>query len=170
MRRLILSVLTLALLSLPAPSFSKGGYAYGTDNDPEHGFGWAVVSGENTSMSDMDDLDRMGDLKKRFGDEFLYIRDGRARYVIQDRGLMDRASQACESIQDYGKEVGVIASVKALQALSCWVSDNDDRRADHLDRRLEKATKRLEHAVKEVKHELREILSDAKERHLAVRL
>jgi hypothetical protein len=110
--------LALGLVLLPSVSYSKGGYAFGSDNDPDHGLGWAIVSGEDTSMSELSDLDRIEELKHSFGDEFLYIRDGSARYVIQDPDLIGRARKAQESIQLYGREIGIIAGAKAREALA----------------------------------------------------
>src|SRR5439155_21072201 len=77
-----LAILTSIFLP-PAASAKDSSISFDTDRD---GFGWAIVSGENTSMSDMDDLDSFDNLKEKYGDEFLFLREGDNRYVIRDRG------------------------------------------------------------------------------------
>lgn len=120
----LLSVLALGILAVPAPSFAKGdhsyrsGYSYGTDSDRDHGLGWAIVTGENTNISDLDDIESIDGLKKRFGDEFLYIRDGHDRYIIEDREMMERAQRASQSVQKYGREVGEAARARAHETLA----------------------------------------------------
>src|SRR3989442_8360516 len=94
-----------------------GSHSHGFDNDRES-LGWAIVSGNNTSMSDMKDLDSMDMLKSEFGKEFLYIRLGEDRYVIRDPALMRRAQDAVRPMQEAGQEIGEAARAQAEQALA----------------------------------------------------
>jgi signal transduction histidine kinase len=112
---LSLAIAVLTLAALPA-NVAVGHYTYGFDNDRDY-LGWAIVSHDNTSMSGLDDLDSVESLKTDFGEEFLYIRLGRDRYVIRDRSLIARAEDAAKPMQEAGKEVGKIARAQAEQAL-----------------------------------------------------
>ena len=127
----------------PAPS-SGHSYAFGTHDDKDQGLGWAIVDGENTSMSDMRGLESLDDLKSRFGDEFLYIREGRDQYVIEDEKLVARARQAARGIQKYGKEIGELARAQARLALGV---SRQDRRVDKLERAQAKLERRIERAA-----------------------
>jgi len=112
--KIALATLAAALMAAGASAGSYG-YDHGNDRDP---LSWTIVSGDNTSMSDMQDLDSMDDLKERFGDEFLFIRLGEDRYVIRDRGLMKRAEEAARPMRDAGREIGKAARAQAEAALS----------------------------------------------------
>src|SRR6185503_14215308 len=101
-------VAVLALAGVSAANHEHG-YSFGSDDN----LGWAIVSDDNTSMSDMSTLDSMDDLKSEFGDEFLYIRLGKDRYVIRDRALMRRAQEAARPMQEAGREIGEIARAQA---------------------------------------------------------
>ena len=112
--KIALATLAAALMAAGASAGSYG-YDHGNDRDP---LSWTIVSGDNTSMSDMQDLDSMDDLKERFGDEFLFIRLGEDRYVIRDRALMKRAEEAARPMRDAGREIGKAARAQAKAALS----------------------------------------------------
>jgi hypothetical protein len=178
MHRTLPVVLAAAILSLAVPGTSSAdSYAYGSDQDEEDSFGWAIISGENTSMSDMRDLDSMDDLKDRFGDEFLYIRDGKDRYVISDPGMVERALEASQQIRKYGKEMGKLARAQARiavdESLQSWGGRGDRLSASEkkeLRRRSDEASKRLQQGVRRVQRDMHEILKAAKSRGLAERL
>ena len=68
-------------------------------------------------MSDMDDLDSFDNLKEKYGDEFLFLREGDNRYVIRDRGLMERAQRAVKPVNDAGRELGESVTLQAQEAL-----------------------------------------------------
>ena len=129
----------LGLAALPADALA-GKYAYGFDDKERDRLGWAIVSGDNTSMSDMSDLDSMDKLKSEFGDEFLYIRLGSDRYVIRDRSLMKRAHDALRPMQEAGREIGVIARAHAEQALE---GSQDARDRAKLARRIAKLSGKI---------------------------
>ena len=124
------------------PLATAGGYSYGWDkdqDDPDR-LGWAIVSGENTSMSDMKDMGSMDKLKSEFGDEFLFLRLGEDRYVIRDRALMNRAKDAARPLQDAGREVGEAARAQAEEALGGTHGALEQAR---LARRIAKVSKRI---------------------------
>lgn len=151
-------------IALPA-SFSAGsGYSYGTDSDQEHGVSWAVVTDQGTSLSETDEFDSLEDLKAEFGPEFLYVRDGRDRYVIRDEELVARAERAQERMQKYGKEVGEAARAKVKAA---FAGEEGTKRKT---KSIEHTTRRLKEAAKDMKREIREILHDAIQRDLADRI
>jgi hypothetical protein len=124
------------------PLATAGGYSYGYDNDQnDHDrLGWVIVSGENTSMSDMQDMGSMDKLKSEFGDEFLYLRQGEDRYVIRDRVLMKRAQDAARPLQEAGREVGEAARAQAEEALGGTRGALEQAR---LARRIAKVSKRI---------------------------
>ena len=133
----------LGLAALPAGALA-GKYAYGFDDKERDRLGWALVSGDNTSMSDMSDLDSMDKLKSEFGDEFLYIRLGGDRYVIRDRSLMTRAHDALRPMQEAGREIGVIARAHAEQAME---GSQDARERAKLARRIAKLSGKIAQRV-----------------------
>jgi len=148
-------------IALPAAFSAGGGYSYGTDSDKEHGLSWAVVTDQGTILADLDELDALEDLKAEFGPEFLYVRDGRDRYVIRDEELVTRAERAQERMAKYGKEVGEIARAKVKAAFA------GEEGAKQRTKSIEHATRRLKEATKDMKREIREILHDAIQRDLA---
>lgn len=172
----VLSLLIACAAALPGPSQASGGFRFALDGHHDPDLGWAIVSRDDTSMSDLIDLDRINDLKKDFGEEFLYIRDGRARYVIRDRRLIERARDANESIQKFGREIGIIARAQVREAFRSWGDDDEasDRLSEAESRKLEErqevASKRLQRAVQRIRGELREILREAKARRLATKV
>jgi hypothetical protein len=99
-------------------SSHSSGYSYGysTTENRDDDFGWVIVDGEQTSMSAMDDMESVNDLKDRFGDNFLYIRDGKDHYVITDEELVARGRRAGLSMKYYGKQLGMLARDRAQGA------------------------------------------------------
>ena len=169
------AVAASVVLILAAPSLSRAhgdshanshakdhGFAYGNHGDD---FTWAVVDGDNTSMSGQLDHPTLEQLRDRFGERFLYIEDDEDGYVITDRAMVERARRATQRIGRYGREIGEIARTQAKLSLS--ESRPKIRRAellreqaelrreidraerqgeptDRLERRLDRVTSRLE--------------------------
>jgi hypothetical protein len=156
---------SLAVVGMPAGT-SAHGYGYGYDKDDD--LGWAIISGDDTNISDMRDLDSMDDLKARFGDEFLYIRLDESRYVIRDRGLIKRAEDAAGPMKRAAKEIGMAAKMQAKAALSESRGAARHQRLEHA--RTKAAEDRLHKEVQRLNQEMRDILRDAKARRLAERL
>jgi hypothetical protein len=128
----------LVVASIPSGAPAHG-YSYGNDTDPDE-LGWAIVSGEMTSMSDMKDLDSMDKLKAEYGEEFLYIRLSENRYVIRDRALMKRAKDAARPMQQAGREIGIAAKAQAVAALA---GSRDARERAKLAARIAKLSGRM---------------------------
>jgi chromosome segregation ATPase len=126
--------------------------------------GWAVVRGEHRHTSSMDDLDEIDDLKSRFGDDFLYIRDGDERYVITNRAMIDRAEDASNRIVDPAK---AIAKAAARLAVSQAKGTKARAKLESAESQLEAAIERqelrgqeadeLQRALERVRQELGEI-------------
>jgi hypothetical protein len=115
-RRLALSIsaLTLALAGFSYAHAPNGLSAWSDDGV----FNWAIISDEGQSMSGKLDSDLIQDLKARYKEPFLLIRDGDDQYVITDRKLVERGQRAAREIQKYGREIGEIARTQASLALS----------------------------------------------------
>jgi hypothetical protein len=96
-------------------SHSEGySYSYRASDDRDDDFGWVIVSDDvNTSAADSRDLEKLDELKDRFGDDFLYIRDGKDHYVITDEELVARGRRAALSMKYYGKQLGMLARERA---------------------------------------------------------
>lgn len=123
MSRMNAAFVGLAILSLAAiPSAvlagnaSASSYSYGYDDEADR-LSWALVSGNDKSTSDMDEMDSLDKLKSEYGDEFLYVRQGQDRYVIRDRGLLERAHRATEAVGDAGRAIGESAMMRVKLAL-----------------------------------------------------
>jgi chromosome segregation ATPase len=167
----------LGVAALPVGALA-GKYAYGFDDNEHDRLGWAIVSGDNTSMSDMGDLDDMDRLKSEYGREFLYVRLGKERYVIRDRGLMARVERAAEPVRKAGKELGEVARAQAQYALG---DVGDARRQARLARRIARLSREisrrerrdesaedLEREQEKLQNELDELTSD-REREMKTR-
>ena len=63
---LVFAAALLASVATP-PSPSADSYSFGSDRGEGGGFGWAIVSGGSSSMSEMQDLDSVDDLKEIAG-------------------------------------------------------------------------------------------------------
>jgi hypothetical protein len=159
-------VLALTLL-LPALAVAHSHPAlHGNDE-----LGWSIVRGEHRHTSSMDDLDEIDDLKSRFGDDFLYIRDGDERYVITNRAMIDRAEDASNRIVDPAK---AIAKAAARLAVSQAKGMKARGKLESAESQLEAAIERQElrgqeademrRALERVRDELEEIEATG-ERH-----
>src|SRR5262249_5230888 len=71
----------------------------------------------NHSVTDLDEMGSLDDMKDKYGDEFLYIRLRDERYVITDKGLMKRAEDAAKPMQEAGRELGEAVSAQVKEAL-----------------------------------------------------
>ena len=127
----------MLLPALPSHAFAAN-YNYGFDTDAKDPFGWALVRDGHTSSSDLNGLD---EIKDRYGDDFLYIRDGGERWVIRDNRLMKRAEEDMKPIQDAGREIG--AAVGAKVGYSMRRSQGTRERA-RLERRISRLESRIE--------------------------
>ncbi|HZI89212.1 MAG TPA: hypothetical protein VFD83_02035, partial [Candidatus Polarisedimenticolia bacterium] len=98
---------------------SASSYHYGFDNDDndKDRFGWALVRDGHNSSSDLK-FDDMDEIKDRYGNNFLYIRDGDDRFVIRDRGLMRRAEASMKPIGEAGREIGQAVGAKVGYSMS----------------------------------------------------
>src|SRR5678816_3419815 len=68
-----------------------------------HFLRWAIVSHGSTSNSDTDLLEGLDRLKRKYGDEFLYIwRDDQGGFVIRDRSMVERAYRALTAMRASG--------------------------------------------------------------------
>jgi hypothetical protein len=117
----LLTLLPVALaaclaLGSPVPS-SAYSYAFGNGHDDDGDLGWAIVSDGNTQSSDLSDQAILDDLKDHYGDDFLYVRDGKSQYVIRDPRLVERARASSSEIGKYGREIGKLARAQAALAL-----------------------------------------------------
>jgi hypothetical protein len=120
-RAVALAAAAVLAVSIPTLSFAhdeshgtEHGDSYGTDD----GFTWAIIEGDNSSMSGQLDHDLIEKLKDRFGDRFLYVEDDEDGYVITDRALVERAHRASRRIGQYGREIGEIARTQVRLTLS----------------------------------------------------
>lgn len=109
MTRFIWSALTAVVIIAAAPPTAAAGSGRPHEPSEPTTWGWVIVSGGNTSASDMRDLESIDDLQRRFGQDFLLFRDGHDRYVIRDPELIARALRATHALKVYGKEIRLLA-------------------------------------------------------------
>ncbi len=160
---LVFAAALLASVATP-PSTSADSYSFGSDRGEGGSFGWAIISGGSSSMSEMQDLDSVDDLKARFGDDFLYVREGHDRYVIKDRKLVARAQEAAKEIGKYGREIGDIARAQARLAVDGSLEARRQAKMMRIQRKLEREiewragrgepTRDLERALDDVTSEI----------------
>lgn len=94
-------------------------YSYGHDWHSRDSLSWAIVSpDQNSTTTNLDDRESLDDMKEKYGDSFLYIRQGSERYVIQDKGLMKRAQDAAKPMQEAGRELGEAVSLQVKEAFA----------------------------------------------------
>jgi len=119
---------------------SNHSFSFGDDDD----FGWSIVTdGGSTTMSGLDSRD-IEDLKDRFGDEFLVIRDHDERFVITDSDMIDRAQRTTRRISEYGREIGELARAQAKLALAGMSTRRDVERLREKRRELQRELDRAE--------------------------
>ena len=138
MRPSKLLLIAFAFFSVSAPT------AYGrTDDSVEpHFLRWAIVWHGNVSNYDTDVLDGLDRAKRKYGDDFLYIRQDDRGYVIREHSMVERAQHALDAMKSARRDIGDAPRTKK------------ERKAPG----------------KRLKHEIHEIFEDAKARHLAERV
>ncbi len=182
MPRITTAVLALAFLGAISCSTgfpgvaSAGSYHYGFDNDDKdkERFGWALVRDGHNSSSDLGSED-MDEIKDRYGDTFLYIRDGDERWVIRDRGLMRRAEGSLKPIEEAGREIGHAVGAKVGYSMSRTHGSREKarvaRQISRLDSRIARLSERgedteqLERDRQELQEKLEELKNDRRQRH-----
>jgi hypothetical protein len=138
MRRTVRFAVVLGLvvpgLAIAHPH-SHSGRAHSDDT-----LGWAIRRDGLWHVSETWDMDSIENLPSKYGDDFLYIRDGEKRYVITDPGLVERAARAQRQIKMHTTQINALASVSAQLAMS-RVNGTWERK------RLQKAESKLEGAI-----------------------
>ena len=126
--------------------------------------GWAVVHGGHEHNSSVDDdVDDIRSLVDRYGDDFLYIRDGKERYVIRDSKMIDRADEASHEIGDHVREITSLAGAQVRLALSGASGARAQAKLARREARLEMKIDRAERDgddTKELKRELAQVRED----------
>lgn len=128
MHRTIVIAFAAAVLAVVPPALTRAhsatnGFAYGDDDD----FNWAIISGDDQSMSGQLDMPTIESLKERFGDEFLLVGDHGRRFVITDEAMVERAQDAARDLQKYGREIGEIARAQVRLSLGDAGRGRDER-------------------------------------------
>jgi hypothetical protein len=165
----VLLVAASALSAGDAFASSKGGYAYGFDNDRDD-LAWAIVSQGHSSTSSLAERDDIEDLKSEIDGDFLYIRLEGDRYVIRDRSLIGRAQEAMKPIQEAAKELGKAVGARVVDAMNGSRESLDEarliRRQARLQARIQRradrdeSTENLEAELGEVTRELKELSAE----------
>jgi len=113
-------ILAMALLSIATASSAASAREHAPAShrhlDESGELGWILVTDRITSMSEQSDQESIEELRARFGSPFLVLREGDARYVVRDEGLIDRADRAVYAIKVYGKEMAMLAAFRAQGA------------------------------------------------------
>ena len=168
------ALVAMFILSSPVPSSAYShathGYSYGFDFDEDEDFGWAVVTDGHNTSTNLGDSDILQELKDRYDDDFLYVRDGKDQYVIRDPRYVERAKASSSEISKYGKEIGKFASAHAKLALSHVNTWGQRRSLEKAERELEREIRRseregestagLKRALRHIQEELDSISDD----------
>ena len=159
----ILGPMTLALLVL-TPSFALTHPHPPKDAwRPDTRLGWAIHRDGQWHVSEIWDIDSADDLSSKYGDDFLYIRDGEERYVITDPTMIERATRATTRIKDHTKEISALANVTAELAMSrvhgTWERQRLESRVAALESRIQRIesledARQLKRDLKRVRDEL----------------
>lgn len=172
------ALLATAALSRPA---GAGKYAYGFDNDRDV-LRWALVDEENNSSSNLSELNDLDDLKAKYGRTFLYIQDGDDRYVIKDRGMMQRARDARKPVIEAGREIGKAVGEKVSYSMRRSGQSRETARLARRLARVERSLARLsdedregeesdrqdlENERQELRAQLEEMKNDHREQHVS---
>lgn len=174
---LLFALVAMCLMFSPGPSsahsssHARHAYSYGFSNDEDDDFGWAVVlNGHNTSTNLDGDSDILQELKDRYDDDFLYIRDGKDQYVIRDQRYVERAQATSSEISKYGGEIGKLARAQVKLALSGIGASSQRRALENAQRDLEREIRRserdgestagLKRALKHIQEELNSLPDD----------
>jgi len=129
--------LTLLLSSFPSTGIVPACKAAQGNED----FGWTIISGK--SQANMGQLSprMIQDLRHRYGDRFLVIRDGEESYVITDEALVRRGEDIASEIRNYQPEIGDMAQAEARLSLS---KQNHEEQKDALKERRKKILTAIE--------------------------
>lgn len=133
----LLFAMTL-LASLALPSLSTAGSQtknFVFDDD----FDWAIFS-KHEHVQLLNGYRWVQELKKQYGEEFLYVRDLEEKFVITDKGLIERAERSSAKIADYSTDIGEVAGARARLSLAQMRNDEGD---------LKEQQRRLEDAIEE---------------------
>lgn len=131
--------LALTVLILPALAFAHSHPSAGASK-PDRELGWAIRRDGLWHVSEIWDMDSIEKLPSKYGDDFLYIRDGEKKVVITDPILVERAARAHRQIKMHTTQINALASVSAQLAMS-RVNGTWERK------RLEKAESKLEGVI-----------------------
>lgn len=139
--------------------------------------GWAVVRDGHKHSSSVDDEDDIRSLVDRYGDDFLYVRDGKERYVIRDSKMIDRAEDASHEIGEHVREITTVAHAQARVALNGAAGARAQaklaRREAKLEMRIDRAerdgedTKELERELEQVREDLEDLEAHREKDHLS---
>jgi len=172
-------------LALFTPALSRtavaGSYSYGFDQDKDV-LHWAIVDEDRNSSSNLSELEDLDDLKAQYGSTFLYIRDGDERYVIKDRGMMQRVREAMKPITEAGREIGKAVGAKVSYSMrrSGYARERArmERQLARVERRLarlpdegddaedqDQERQELENERQELQNQLDQLKDDRRERH-----
>ncbi|HEU5310112.1 MAG TPA: hypothetical protein VFV24_01540 [Candidatus Eisenbacteria bacterium] len=114
--------LVLGLASIPLSPVRVSAHEHPSDEDRD--FAWAVVRDGESNWHILD-RDRIGELKRRYEQDFLYFRDETGRYVVTDPKLVDEAAEAPREIEKHRDVINSLANAEARLAMS-KVGDEDD--------------------------------------------
>lgn len=141
---------------------------------PDSRLGWAIHRDGQWHVSELWDIDSADDLVSKYGDDFLYIRDGEERYIITDPKLIERAVRATRRIKDHTKEISALANASAQLAMSrvhgTWERQRLEKLEDKLVNRIERSesrgedTRQMEKDLKRVRAELDQLEKDGGEK------
>jgi hypothetical protein len=137
-----------------------------------HDLGWILIDGERQSTSDLRDIDDIENLRSRYGDEVLYIRDGDERYVITKPAYLERARKAARRVGE-NKEIVKLARAEAKLAVSRALGHKARAKLVRLEAQLQgriarievrgDPTEGLERDLARVRRELKDLDSDSRE-------
>jgi len=163
MTRPIWSFLTATLILAAAPPAPAEGrdhpksQARSVRDANSENWGWVIVSGGNTSATQMSDLESVDQLRRRFGQDFVYFRDGRDHWVIRDRAMIDRALRTTHSMKLYAKELtllarfqveGALATAKGSRKVAAAIElQKSDGARDDVAMELERAIREMNRAI-----------------------
>ena len=141
MRRQLFVALTVSLTLLLSSFPSTGIVPACKAAEGNEDFGWTIISGK--SQANMGQLSprMIQDLRHRYGDRFLVIRDGEESYVITDEALVRRGEDIASEIRNYQPEIGDMAQAEARLSLS---KQNHEEQKDALKERRKKILTAIE--------------------------
>jgi predicted nuclease with TOPRIM domain len=134
-RAVAVSLLLVFVATLSAfPSMAHG------HPSADHRFAWAVVSAGGESHWEIQDSDRIDELKARITGDFLYARDETGRYLITDPELVEEAREALREMEKHHDTIRALAEAESRLGMA---------RFDHGDH-VERLRKRLKAVDEEI--------------------